>query len=310
MTRFYLSNNATLGIGDLELGSRSVDPLAVGDTSSGSTFVTIPTGIAAGMYYLFAKTDADKEVPELFEGNNTAFQTLKISPDLAVSLLSAPAGAGVGATILVSDTTVNQGDSTAGASTTSFYLSADKNFSSKDRYLGSRAIPLLGPGQTHAGSTAIVIPPNTAAGDYQLFAVADGDNAISETNEANNALRKSIKITRPDLTISALTAPGSAQAGSTVSVTDSTKNAGLAGAPGTTTGFYLKKSGTADLFVGSRAVPELAPGQTSTAASSVTIPPGTPAGTYSLMAVADSGGNVFESSETNNRKSLSVTVSQ
>jgi subtilase family serine protease len=79
---------------------------------------------------------------------------IRISPDLNVYTLSAPASAAPGASIVVSDTTRNAGQGTAGASTTRIYLSLNATFeSAADTPLGFRAVPLLTTGATSSGST-------------------------------------------------------------------------------------------------------------------------------------------------------------
>jgi trimeric autotransporter adhesin len=70
-TRFYLSTNSTLDGSDLVLSpARAIPQLAVGASSSGSTIVTIPSGIAPGTYYVIAQADSDGVVPESVETNN------------------------------------------------------------------------------------------------------------------------------------------------------------------------------------------------------------------------------------------------
>ena len=48
------------------LGSRTVPDLDAGAASSGSTTVTIPSGVAPGLYYLIARADADNAVAVSF----------------------------------------------------------------------------------------------------------------------------------------------------------------------------------------------------------------------------------------------------
>jgi subtilase family serine protease len=71
-----------------------------------------------------------------------------------------------------------------------------------------------------------------------------------------------------------------------------------------TTRFYLSANisfEATDLLVsGSREVPELAADATSAGSTVITIPPGTAAGAYYLLARADADGVVAESLETNN----------
>ena len=70
-TRFYLSTNTVLDANDVVLSpGRDVAQLASGASSPGSTSVTIPSNIPAGIYYLIAKADADGSVAECLESNN------------------------------------------------------------------------------------------------------------------------------------------------------------------------------------------------------------------------------------------------
>ena len=94
----------------------------------------------------------------------------------------------------------------------------------------------------------------------------------------------------PDLVVSALTAPSAAGAGQTMNVTDTTKNQGAGLAPPSATSFYLSVNtafDTPDVFLGSRSVPELLQNATSVVSTSLTIPAGTAAGNYYLIARAD-----------------------
>jgi subtilase family serine protease len=186
-TRFYLSTTATLGPTSVLLGSRTVPGLAPGAASPAATPVTIPAGTATGRYVVLAVADADQVLVESVEGNNVATRIVEIGPNLTVATLSAPLTAGPGAAVTVTDTTRNQGGSGAGASRTLFYLSANPTLDAGDVALGSRAVPALAAGASSAGATVVTIPVGTAAGVYSLFAKADGDDAVAETSEADNA---------------------------------------------------------------------------------------------------------------------------
>jgi subtilase family serine protease len=120
-------------------------------------------------------------------------------PDLSVTALKAPATVAAGSSILVQDTTNNKAPVPAGATTTRFYLSADALFDGGDVPLGplvlGRAVPALAAKTKSAGSTTVTIPLVTAPGVYFVLAVADGDGAVTETNEGNNARSRKITIT-------------------------------------------------------------------------------------------------------------------
>ena len=72
--------------------------------------------------------------------------------------------------------------------------------------LWCRAVPVLGAGDTSSGTTSVVLPASLAAGTYFLFAKADADSAVTESQEANNIAVRSIQI-GGDLVVSAFTAP-------------------------------------------------------------------------------------------------------
>jgi len=139
-TRFYLSSNALLDASALLLtGARSVPALSAGVNSSGSTTVLLPTSVATGNYYLIAKADADNVVPETQKANNTAARPLGVGGDLVISSFSVPAKLGAGTSVLVTDTTTNQGAGAVATSTTRFYLSACLRHTTLRSPIGARA---------------------------------------------------------------------------------------------------------------------------------------------------------------------------
>ena len=90
--------------------------------------------------------------------------------------------------------------------------------------------------------------------------MADDGKVVSETNETNNKKSKAIYI-GPDLIVSTITAPTSAVRGTTISITDTTKNKGCGTAGASTTKFYLSTNTTINIGVdyelGTRPVPAL-----------------------------------------------------
>lgn len=79
-TRFYLSINNALDAGDILLGQfRDVPALAQGKTSSGTTVLSIPSGLS-GAYFLLIVVDADGAVAEASEANNVVPRAVQINP--------------------------------------------------------------------------------------------------------------------------------------------------------------------------------------------------------------------------------------
>ena len=240
-------------------------------------------------------------------------------PDLVETAVSDPPAAILpGATFTVTDTVQNQGGSTAGSTTTRYYLSLDLTKSPDDTLLtGTRTIGGLTPNDSSTGNATVTIPAATPLGTYFLLACADDLNAVTESSEANNCLAAAhpVQVARPDLIETAISnPPANAAPGTSFPVTDTTQNQGGIGAGNSTTRYYLSTNGTKDatdkLLTGSRGVPSLGPGATSSPVGSinVTIPSNTTLGTYFLLACADDTAVVTESIETNNCLASTATV--
>lgn len=308
-TSFYLSANALLETTDPVVATRLVPVLAAGASSTATTQITLPGGLVPGSYSLFAVADAPGTVSETKEFNNTRVGFIQIGPDLTVTSFVAPATAGAGSTILVSDTTANSGVGTSPASVTRFYLSTNFNLDSGDLVLQSRNLAPLDGGTSSTASTNLTIPTSTADGVYYLIAKADGTDSVPECNETNNTRAVVVRI-GPDLVVAAATAPSRVAAGTPIDVTETTQNSGTGNAGTSTTAIYLSGNtllDSADLKLGSRSVPSLAPGATSAKTTSVTLPP-VSAGTWYLIVSADNDQAITETVETNNTRAITVLV--
>jgi len=310
VTHYYLSFNGTLEINDdVLLGRREVSALAPGQTSVGTTTLTVPDGIATGNWYVIAVADGGGSIAETVEGNNTLVQTLRIGPDLDVTALTLPTGAGAGETITATDTVRNQGGGMAAASATHYFLSSNLTLDGADTPIGSRSLPALEAGASNNGSVMLSIPSDQAAGTWYVIAVSDGANEVPETSEINNTFVLSIQI-GPDLDITALSVPASAGAGGAITVTDTTKNRGAGQAPASVTRYVLSTDTVVggDIPLGAREVPALAADASDTGSAALTLPDDTPTGSYYIIAVADGDGAIGETYETNNIQAMGIRV--
>jgi subtilase family serine protease/subtilisin family serine protease len=309
-TQFYLSANSAYDGADTLIGTRSVETLPPGDASSASTTVTIPEGTAGGTWYLIARADGAAAIVETSETNNTLARSIKIGPDLVVTTLSMPSTAGAGQTITVTDTTKNQGGGAAGPSRTQFFLSTDTNLGGSDALMGARNVGTLQAGGTSSASATVTIPEGTAGGTWYLIAKADGEGTVPEISETNNTYAKFIQI-GPDLAITALSAPGAAGAGQSITITDTTKNQGGGAAGPSRTQFFLSTDtslGASDTLIGGRSVEGLASGASGSSSATILIPQGTAAGNWYIIAKADGEGTVVESLETNNTAARLIQI--
>jgi subtilase family serine protease len=225
-------------------------------------------------------------------------------PDLTVAAMTAPTAAVPGGTMQVSSTTSNVGGGAAPPSTTAFYLSVNLLFDTADLRIGSRAVGPLMAGGADTGSTTLQLPSTITTGTYYLIARADDGLAIGETSEYNN-LRFSIAIrVGPDLTVTAISAtPVNVGPGSTITVTDTTRNPGSTASAPTVTAIYYSANAlldAGDTQIGQRNVPSLGPEGISTGMTTVQIPQSAAMGVAYIFAKADANNAVTESSETNN----------
>src|SRR5579862_2237458 len=190
ITRYYLSTTTTKSSVRLLTGSRSVPSLLPGATSSGTVTVTVPSGTAAGTYFLLACADDTLVVPEISESNNCKASVNEVTvsgPDLTETGVSDPPGTVVdGSNFSVTDTVQNIGSVPAGASVARYYLSTTTSKSGAHLLSGNRAVPSLAPGATSSGTTTVVVPASTVAGTYFVLACADDTNVVPEINETNN----------------------------------------------------------------------------------------------------------------------------
>ncbi len=309
-TQFFLSADAVFGASDAPIGGRSLEALAAGAISTGSSTVTIPEGTAGGVWYIIAKADGEGIVAETSENNNTYTKSIQIGPDLVVTSISAPSTAGAGQSIAVTDTTKNQGGEAAGPSRTQFYLSTDTLLSAADTLIAGRSIGALAAGASNTGTSTVMIPEGTVTGKWYIIAKADGEGVVTESLETNNNYAKLIQI-GPDLDITALSAPSTSGAGQSIAITDTTKNQGGELAGPSRTQFFLSTDATlsaSDSLLGGRDVPSLAAGASDTGTLTVMIPQGTAVDGYYIIAKADGDGTVSETSETNNTYARSILI--
>jgi subtilase family serine protease len=309
-TVFYVSKNFTLDSADPTIGYRDVPALAAGAVSTGTVSLVLPDPLESGSYYLFAKADGPAGVTETNEINNTRQTSIAVGPDLVVTSLSGPALAAAGATILISDTTLNQGGGAAPDSSTRFFISTSILFNASARPLQARSVGALTAGAASTGTTSVTIPADVAAGPYYLFAQADGNLAVPEPNEANNTRFTNLRI-GADLTITSFTAPARAAAGATIIVTDTTTNSGAGAATASTTAFYLSPNLILDAsdtrLQPARPVLALAAGQSHSGSTTLTLP-NLPPGAWYLLANADDGNAVPEGLETNNVRFAGIQI--
>lgn len=248
------------------------------------------------------------------QGQPTLSATVS-GPDLIISSLSTPVSAITGNTLSFNYTIKNQGTTTAGSSTTQFYLSQDNTLDASDTSLGTSSVASINAGRSKNIAFSALLDSNLTPGTYYIFAKADTNNVVTEYDEANNISSKSISIAataNPDLTINSVTTGAVLTTSTALSINYNIGNIGGSSASSSVTKFYLSTDNTldsSDLSLGTDGVGSISAGSSLNRSISLNLASFLTAGTYYLLTQADSGNTVTEGSESNNVGYTTFTVS-
>ena len=182
--RYYQSSDATITIGDTEVGTDSVFGLAASRSGDESISLTAPS--TPGTYYYGVCVD---EVNGELDTTNNCSLSVAVTvgaapaPDLVVDTPtvseSAPAA---GARITLSATVRNQGNGRSDSTTLRYYQSNDSTITSGDTEVGTD--PVFGLNASASGDESISLTAPSAPGTYYYGACVD---AVSdETDTTNN----------------------------------------------------------------------------------------------------------------------------
>ncbi|RLB74469.1 MAG: hypothetical protein DRH15_15400, partial [Deltaproteobacteria bacterium] len=266
----------------------------VSSLSAGSTTTTSFSWTAdCGSYSIRAVADCYSDVAESNEGNNARTENINIvcKPDLIVQDISwSPSNPKQGDTVTINVKTKNQGSENAGGFYVCYYV--DGSYYDRD-YVNSLS----------AGSTTTTSFSWTAkCGSHSIKAVADCYDAVTESNEGNNARTENINIVcKPDLIVQDISwDKGSPKQGDTITFYVKVKNQGSGSAGSSTVKYYIDGS-----YVTSDSVPGLSTGSTSTQTFTWKA---NKCGNVKVKAVADATNAVDESNENNNERTKTIHI--
>jgi uncharacterized repeat protein (TIGR01451 family) len=238
------------------------------------------------------------------------------SADLTLSKTDIPDPVVLGSSLTYTITVTNNGPDTAAGVVVTDALPAGVTFVSASPSQGTcsgTTTVTCDLGSLGAGASATVTIVVTPTRGTTLSNTASVTGAETDPDTANNSATATTTIDGPDLVEAAVSnPPAGAAVGSSFSVTDTARNRGTVAAAASRTRYYLsvdtRKNAGDTRLTGSRAVPALAAGATSTGTVSVTIPATTPLGTHFLLACADDTRLVAETREGNNCRASTTTV--
>ncbi len=219
----------------------------------------------------------------------------------------------------------NQGTVASGPFRFGVYLSTDSVITTSDTFLNfaSHDFNLAAGAEQGFGGVNVTIPPGTPPGSYFIGILADDTNRVNEANKNNNYVSAPITVTpnpasgRADLMFvsSSLTVtPTVVAPGGSVRLSSSPiKNQGTVASGPFRFGVYLSTDSvitTSDTFLNfaSHDFNLAAGAEQGFGGVNVTIPPGTPPGSYFIGILADDTNRVNESTKNNNYVSTPITI--
>lgn len=235
-------------------------------------------------------------------------------PDLVIQDIAVPATANAGESVQITwkDANVGPGAATAPWSV-QVYLTSNADGSGGSLVKTVAVADNLAAGATAARSASFTLPAGSG-GDRYFRLVIDSAPQVTEFNEVNNTAVSgtALSVKVPDLIVSGVSAPPTAQFGATIAVSYTVENVGTRSVTEAWNDQILLSSDNAvggDTVLQNRpsgdASPLAAAGAT-TLTVNVTMPATGTEGTFYLYARTDTTGQVTESNESNNTSPLAA----
>ncbi|HEY4797642.1 MAG TPA: CARDB domain-containing protein, partial [Bacteroidia bacterium] len=177
---YYLSTDAVWDASDVYLAYSAGSSLAAASNSYRSVSLTIPSGTAAGTYYILFYADYSNVVSETDETNNVASSLVTVvapGVDLIIqSPTASPTTITAGNSTSVSCYMYNQGNVTSTTANVGYYLSTNTTWDASDVYLNYSTGTSLAASSSYYVSSVLAIPSGTAPGNYYILYYADYSN--------------------------------------------------------------------------------------------------------------------------------------
>ena len=284
--------------------NRYISSLAPNTSNSVPTNIKLPSDLKANVNYYIISMVED-ESGNIISTKMGSTPMIVPDVDLTIPSISGPAAAQPGKTVTIATKLKNTGSQNSNTFWVYFYLSKDSTITTSDIYLGKYQFSVTTNGTNDPIQKAFTIP-SSLSGSYYIGAIIDPGNEQCETNKLNNIAISSntIDIGAPDLVITSIsTGSTSYKKGSTITIQNTVKNQGSAGANGFYVNFYLSKDSTittSDIYLGNRYISSLPAGtSTSPISDSFTLPSNI-SGNYYVGAIVDPTNSVAETNELNN----------
>ena len=313
--RVYLSQNNTLGTGDLLIGSAKLGSVGSQKIQPVVLKGMIPAAAATGTWYVIVVVDATNLVKEAKETNNSSFVTTKVQglADLKITTYKPDTTASFqGGKITFTLAIENGGSVTTPVTKGQFYISTDTQIDAKDLKPYTWDIGALAAGKSWTGSRFVLLPKTLPNGTYYIGLRVDDDLKVLEGDEANNVAWVKIAVgPAADLEAVAFSASSNMTAASSYLVGITEKNTGDKDAGAFVDAVYLSTNtglGSTDIKLLDINRGGLAKGAQISMKAAIKIPAETKTGTYYLIFLSDRANAIAEKNEFNNQRYVKVAI--
>jgi len=301
--RYYLSTDATITTGDMEIDTDYVSRLNPSESGDESARIEAPS--SEGTYYYGACVEA--VTGESDTGNNcsSAVTVTVLGSDLIVETPTvSDSSPGPGASFRLYATVRNQGGGRSDYTTLRYYLSTDEIITTGDTEIETSYVSRLDPSET-SDRTAYLEAPSSE-GTYYYGACVEAVTGESDTgNNCSSAV--TVTVSGSDLIVeSPAVSESSPGPGASFILSATVRNQGDGASPSTTLRYYLSTDvtiTTGDTEIETSYVSPLDPSETSDERAYLEAP--SSEGTYYYGACVDA---VSGESDTGNNCSSAVTV--
>jgi hypothetical protein len=306
---------ANASVTNIMLDGRLISSTPLGTVGAGGnvmSFGSLSTaGLSAGQHILSVTTDANGQVSESNESNNTSsvsftVNTTAIKADLVIAGLTSvsPTSMVQGDILAFYYSLNNTGSATAGTSVAAYQVDTMPTASN---YRGYNSFGSIAANSSGGSVIDYLDTSKLSVGSHTLYLVADAGNQISETNETNNVSSFTFNVlSKPDYVVNAINMPATIKAGSKFTLNYTVSNTGTT-QPWSSSYATIYFDGNANA-VNYDIIKNLA-GNTSQNFSDVfSVGAGVAKGTHTVTITADATNYIGESNETNNSKTIQFQI--
>ncbi|OQX98643.1 MAG: hypothetical protein B6I24_04745 [Bacteroidetes bacterium 4572_128] len=319
---FYLSEDNEFSNSDIPMGSVTIENLYAYGEEEGEINLMMPSFINVGDWKIIAIVDANEQVEETNEENNSEYLDILIDEiDLKIiNALVTPTDLSAGQTIYINCELNNDGNTNSGNTNLKYYFSENASLDENDLLIHQKDIDNLEAEEVlEMNIVNFDIPETTLNGDYFILLIIDHENEISESNENNNFLSLEFTVLDetsqiPNLIFNSYSLfPNEINIGGEININFEIANYGIGESYASDIQFYLSNNfifeNETDILLDELSINSLGVNEIFNSGINFTIPLNLDSGVWFIIAIIDIENQIIESNESDNMFFVSFHLS-